>query len=73
MAIGKYLSLEEARKKGKLKHFVKEHPSEADARFWPALEAAAKGMRSSQGTSSQACSDSCSETQTPSDTSEDAS
>lgn len=27
MAIGKYLSLEEARKKGKLKEFAKQHPS----------------------------------------------
>lgn len=30
MARGKYLSLEEARKKGKLKEFAKEHPSEGD-------------------------------------------
>ena len=30
MAYGKYLSLEEARKLGKLKQFAKEHPSEAD-------------------------------------------
>ena len=30
MARGKYLSLEEARKKGKLKQFAKEHPSEGD-------------------------------------------
>ncbi len=73
MGIGKYLSLEEARKKGKLERFCKEHPSVADERFWPALEAAAKGKQSSQETSSQACPDSCSETQTPSDTSEDAS
>ena len=31
MARGKYLSLEEARKSGKLKRFAKEHPSECDA------------------------------------------
>jgi len=31
MSRGKYLSLEEARKKGKLKQFAKEHPSEGDA------------------------------------------
>ena len=31
MAIGKYLSLEEARKKGKLERFAKEHPSVAHA------------------------------------------
>ncbi len=30
MARGKYLSLEEARKSGKLDQFAKEHPSEGD-------------------------------------------
>lgn len=30
MSRGKYLSLEEARKLGKLKEFAKEHPSEGD-------------------------------------------
>ena len=30
MARGKYLSLEEARKKGILKQFIKEHPSVGD-------------------------------------------
>ena len=30
MARGKYLSLEEARKLGKLKDFTKEHPSRGD-------------------------------------------
>ena len=30
MAIGKYLSLEEARKKGKLDRFAKEHPSKGN-------------------------------------------
>ena len=30
MATGKYLSLEEARKKGKLKAFAKQHPSEGE-------------------------------------------
>ncbi len=30
MARGKYLSLEEARKSGKLGQFAKEHPSEGD-------------------------------------------
>lgn len=73
MAIGKYLSLEEARKKGKLKRFVKEHPAKADGRFWPLLDSIATGKRSDQETSAQACPDSCSETQTPSDTSEDTS
>ena len=30
MSRGKYLSLEEARKKGKLKRFAREHPAKAD-------------------------------------------
>jgi len=30
MATGKYLSLEEARRKGKLKEFAKAHPSKGD-------------------------------------------
>ena len=42
MSRGKYLSLEEARNTGKLERFAKEHPSQADGRFWPLLEAAAK-------------------------------
>ena len=73
MAIGKYLSLEEARKKDKLGRFAEEHPSKADGRFWPLLNSIVKGKRSDQETSVQASPDSCSETQTPSDTSEDAS
>ena len=32
MSFGKYLSLEEARKKGLLDRFTKEHPNEADAK-----------------------------------------
>ena len=31
MSRGKYLSLEEARKQGKLEQFAKEHPSESDS------------------------------------------
>ena len=42
MSRGKYLSLEEARNTGKLDRFAKEHPSQADGRFWIALEAAAR-------------------------------
>ena len=72
MAIGKYLSLEEARKKDKLDRFCKEHPSVADGRFWVYLNAAVKGKKSDRETSSRAYPDSCSETQTPSGTSEDA-
>ena len=44
MARGKYLSLEEARKTGKLDRFCKEHPSEGDEQQWnEAFEAMAKG------------------------------
>jgi len=43
MARGKYLSLEEARKLGKLGQFAKEHPSKSDGRFEPLLVAMAKG------------------------------
>ncbi len=51
MARGKYLSLEEARKMGKLARFAKEHPSEADGRFWPLIEGAAKGSPEGEETS----------------------
>jgi len=37
MATGKYLSLEEARRKGLLKRFAKEHPSEGDAQLFDRL------------------------------------
>lgn len=37
MARGKYLSLEEARKLGKLGQFAKEHPSEGDEDLWDEL------------------------------------
>lgn len=37
MARNKYLSLEEARKLGKLDQFAKEHPSEGDADTFDAL------------------------------------
>lgn len=44
MSRGKYLSLEEARKQGKLDRFAKEHPSEADKdRFERLLDAACQG------------------------------
>jgi len=71
MAVGKYLSLEEARNSGKLARFAKEHPSKADERFWPLLKAAAKGLPKDGGTSGQAASEGYSDTQTPPDTSED--
>jgi len=34
MAIGKYLSLEEAREKKKLDRFIKEHPSKGDEKVF---------------------------------------
>lgn len=47
MARGKYLSLEEARKKGKMDRFCKEHPSEADReRFEQLLGAVCRGKPS---------------------------
>ena len=73
MARGKYLSLEEARKLKRLGRFCKEHPSKADKRFWPLLEAAAKGSPTSGQTSTRAVSEDCSETRTRQGTSEDAS
>jgi len=46
MSIGKYLSLEEARKKGLLKRFIKEHPSKGDERlFDKLLERMARGKK----------------------------
>lgn len=43
MARGKYLSLEVARKMGKLDRFAKKHPSKGDmGRFFELLEAIAK-------------------------------
>lgn len=37
MAVGKHLSLEEARRKGLLKRFAKEHPSEGDEKLFDRL------------------------------------
>ena len=73
MARGKYLSLEEARKLGKLKQFAKEHPAQADERFEMLLDAMAKGLLEGEQTSDPASSADCGDTQTPRDTSEDAS
>jgi hypothetical protein len=45
MSRGKYLSLEEARKKGALARFAKEHPSEANRdRFKGLLDAMSQGV-----------------------------
>jgi hypothetical protein len=47
MAVGKYLSLEEARKAGLLDRYAKEHPSEGDeAAFNRLLDAMALGKPS---------------------------
>lgn len=72
MSRGKNLSLEEARKTGKLKQFSKEHPSQADGRFWSLLDAMAKGTLEARQTSSADASDDCNDTQTPRYTTEDA-
>jgi hypothetical protein len=37
MSTGKYISLEEARKQGKLERFADEHPSEGDEQFFDDL------------------------------------
>lgn len=52
MSRGKYLSLEEARKSGRLDHFAKEHPSEADRdRFNRLLDAMSRGVLEEEETS----------------------
>lgn len=53
MSRGKHLSLEEARKRGELDRFAKEHPMECDAdRFARLLEAMASGKKSSKSETS---------------------
>lgn len=67
MARGKYLSLEEARKLGKLEQFAKEHPSEGDAALFERLLERAAESRSSKvasGTSVRGASAGSSGTQT---------
>jgi hypothetical protein len=55
MSRRKYLSLEEARKNGKIILFAKEHPSKADrGRFDRLLGAMAKGILEDKGTLPQA-------------------
>ena len=52
MSRGKYLSLEEARKKDMLDRFAKEHPSEADrSRFNRLLDAMSRGVLEEEETS----------------------
>ena len=74
MSRGKYLSLEEARKSGKLKQFAKEHPSKGDGVvFDRLLDAMTKGSATADQTSAPASSEGCTGTRTPRGTSEDAS
>jgi hypothetical protein len=55
MSRGRFLSLEEARKSGKLDRFAQEHPSQADrVRFNRLLDAMSKGVLEGEETSSQA-------------------
>lgn len=52
MSRGKYLSLEEARKSGKLDRFAKEHPSKTDQhRFERLLKAMSQGVLEDEETS----------------------
>ena len=65
MSRGKYLSLEEARKKGEFDRFAKEHPSQTDRdRFKRLLDAMSKGVLEGEETSSQAPDDNSSGTRT---------
>ena len=76
MSRGKYLSLEEARKSGKLKQFAKEHPSKGDGeKFDRLLDAMVKPKNSPEAdqTSTPASSEGYSGTRTPRGISEDAS
>jgi len=58
MATGKYLSLEEARRKGLLKRFAKEYPSEGDERLFDRLlDAMTKTPPAKPGTSKAETSD----------------
>lgn len=55
MSSGKYLSLEEARKAGKLKQFADQHPSTGDMDAWDQLfEAMASGKRPKEDQTSSA-------------------
>lgn len=70
MSRGKLLSLEEARNEGKIKQFATEHPSKADERFGPLLDAMCKGKlpkrtKASGQTSSAVASEDCSDTRIP--------
>ncbi len=73
MSHGKYLSLKEARKGGKVNQFAKEHPSEGDASlFTETLEAMIRKKPRGAGTSHSGASEGYSGTRTRPGTSEDA-
>lgn len=73
MGHGKYLSLEEARKLGKLKEFAKQHPSKADrGRFERLLDAMTRSSPEAGQTSDAGPSEGCNETQTRPGTLKDA-
>jgi hypothetical protein len=77
MSRGKYLSLDEARKKkGGLARFAKEHQSEGDeslfVRMLRLMAGAGEKPEAEDQTSNEAASEGCTGTQTPKDTSEDA-
>lgn len=58
VARGKYLSLEEARKQGKLKRFAKEHPSEGNETAFDKLFSAMTGTPEAEDrTSDEAASE----------------
>lgn len=65
MSRGQYLSLEEARKMGKLDHFAKEHPSEGDSeRFDRLLDEMSKTIKEAGETSSPGHGENSNGTQT---------
>jgi hypothetical protein len=65
MSSGKYLSLEEARKSGKLDRFAKEHPSRGDRqRFDRLLEEMSKTIKGAEETSAPENGENSNETQT---------
>ena len=65
MSRGKYLSLEEARKMGKLDRFAKEQPSRSEGdRFRRLLDAMSRGLLEGGQTSRRAASEGYSGTQT---------
>jgi hypothetical protein len=69
MSRGKYLSLEEARKSGKLDRFAKEHPSEGDRkRFDRLLDEMSKTIEEVEETSSPARDENSNGTRTRQDT-----